>query len=227
MEEAPTSHTYGHADTLWRSHQKDTRLKENTDFTNDQRSALKHVAQELRLVLEHMTTLNGTVEELEAIADKVRTLSNAMAPMTGNKALEHFSLDWGADLNSPLPMSPITGRYHPVAPPVELSMEGSTLVGTVTLNKVYEGGPGMVHGSWIAAIYDQLLAFAGIFNKTAGVTANLAVDFMKPTPINAPLRFEADIDSVADKKIYMSGRCFCEGRLITKCEALFIQLSFG
>ena len=226
MEEAPTSHTHGHADTLWHFHRKDTGVKENPNFTSEQRQALQHVAQELRLVLEHMTTLNGTADELDAIADQVKALSNAMAPMTGNKALEHFALEWGDDLNSPLPMSPITGRYHPVAPPVELSMEGSTLVGTVSLNKVYEGGPGWVHGSWIAAIYDQLLAFAGIFNKTGGPTASLTVDFMKPTPINTPLRFEATIDSVADKKIYMSGRCYCEGQLVTKCEALFIQQSF-
>jgi len=202
-------------------------LKTNTDFTQAQRDGLLAVANELRTVLDHMTTLSGEPEVLHAIAAQAKALAQAMVPHTGNKQLEHFTLDWGDDLNSPLPMSPITGRFNPIAPPVSLHMDGQTLVGEVTLSKVYEGGPNAVHGSWIAAIYDQLLAYAGIFNRTGGPTATLNIEFMRPTPINVPLRFEVTVDSVVDRKIFISGKCFCEEKLVTRCEGLFIQHNYN
>ncbi len=204
-----------------------TTLKTNTEFTQAQRDALLAVANELRTVLDHMTTLSGDAETLHAIAAQAKGLAQAMAPHTGNKQLEHFTLDWGDDLNSPLPMSPVTGRFNPIAPPVALHLDGKTLIGEVTLSKVYEGGPGAVHGSWIAAIYDQLLAFAGIFNRTGGPTATLNIEFMRPTPINVPLRFEVTVDSVVDRKIFISGKCFCEEKLVTRCEGLFIQHNYN
>lgn len=202
-------------------------LKTNTEFTQAQRDGLLAVANELRTVLDHMTTLSGEPKALHAIAAQAKALAQAMAPLTGNKQLEHFTLEWGDDLNSPLPMSPVTGRFNPIAPPVSLHMDGKILVGEVTLSKVYEGGPNTVHGSWIAAIYDQLLAYAGIFNRTGGPTATLNIEFMRPTPINVPLRFEVTVDSVVDRKIFISGRCFCEDKLVTRCEGLFIQHSFS
>lgn len=198
-------------------------LQFNAEFSPDQRKALADVIQSLRDTLEHSATLNADAATLRGLADQIRSLNSALAPHTGNKALEHFNTEPGDDLNALLPCSPITGRFNPMAPPVEMRKEGELLIGEATLGKIYEGPPGCVHGAWVAAIYDQLLAFAGVLNRTAGPTANLSVDYLKPTPLFKPLRFEAKVDSADERKVFISGQCFCEGTLITKCEGLFIQ----
>ena len=199
-------------------------MQKNVEFTAEQRGALREVVDAVRQLIGYCMNIDADAGTLSALAAQTRQLAAAMAPHTGRKGLEHFTFDFGDDLNSPLPQSPITGRYNPVAPPVELRLEGQTLIGEVTLGKVYEGGTGMAHGSWIAAIYDQLLAFAGLFNGTAGPTANLSIDFLKPTPIDQPLRFEAKVDSADERKVFISGTCYCDGVLVTKCEGLFIRI---
>lgn len=198
-------------------------MKKNPDFTPEQRDALLDVVDGLRDVLHHCATLNAGAETLVALAEQTRQLAAAMALHSGNKTLEHFTYDYGDDVNAALPVSPVSGRFNPMAPPVEFKVEGNVLVGDVTLGKVYEGGEGMVHGSWIAAIYDQLLAFSGMVNGTAGPTANLSIDFLRPTPTDKPLRFEAKVDAADERKVFISGQCFCDGVLVTKCEGLFIQ----
>lgn len=199
-------------------------MQQDSTFSPDQRAALAQVIDALRETLEHSATLNASTETLQSLATQIQALNQAMAPYTGNKGLEHFNVQPGEDLNSLLPCSPVTGRFNPMAPPVELRSEGKVLIGEVTLGKIYEGPPGCVHGSWVTAIYDQLLAFAGVVNGTAGPTANLTVDFLKPTPLNKPLRFLAQVDSADERKIFISGHCFCEDVMITKCEGLFIQM---
>lgn len=194
----------------------------NPDFTTEQREALVEMVQALRQTLEHSATLNADPDTLRALAAQARALNDAMAPHTGNKVMEHFNAQPGEDLNALLPYSPVTGRFHAMAAPVELRREGELLIGDVTLGKIYEGPPGCVHGAWVAAIYDQILAFAGMINGTGGPTANLKVDFLKPTPLLKPLRFETRIDNIEDRKVFVSGQCVSDGVVVSKCTGLFI-----
>lgn len=202
-------------------------MQYNPDFTADQRDALAAVVDALRDTLRLSVTLNSDADSLRGLASQVRELNDAMHPHAGQRQLEHFNARPGDDLAGILPCSPLTGRYHPIAPPVELRREGNTLVGEVTLNEVYEGPEGHVHGAWVAAIYDQLLALACVVNGTGGPTAKLSVDYLKPTPLHRPLRFEVNVDSADDRKIFASGSCFCDDVMVSRCEGLFIRFRGG
>ena len=73
-------------------------------------------------------------------------------------------------------------------------------IGTVTFGDAYEGPPNCVHGGMVALTWDHVMALANMLINARGPTAWLHVDYKKPTPLYAPLRFEAWIDKVEGKK---------------------------
>jgi uncharacterized protein (TIGR00369 family) len=67
--------------------------------------------------------------------------------------------------------------------------------GSVTTELVcdesYEGGPGVAHGGWTAAALDELVGHVVLQHDTLSVTGKLTVSFLRPVPINRPLRATA------------------------------------
>jgi acyl-coenzyme A thioesterase PaaI-like protein len=82
-----------------------------------------------------------------------------------------------------------------------------------------------VHGSIIASVYDQLLAFAAIAAHCAGPTATLTVHFRRMTPLHTPLRFVAWVDRVDGRKAFVRGECRARdgGELLTESEGMFVR----
>lgn len=50
-----------------------------------------------------------------------------------------------------------------------------------------EGGPGVAHGGWTAAVMDEALGHLALLHGAMTVTATLAVDFLRPVPIERDL----------------------------------------
>jgi acyl-coenzyme A thioesterase PaaI-like protein len=67
--------------------------------------------------------------------------------------------------------------------------------GSVTTELVcdesYEGGPGVAHGGWTAGALDELVGHVVLQHRRMSVTGKLTVSFLKPVPINRPLRATA------------------------------------
>ena len=51
----------------------------------------------------------------------------------------------------------------------------------------HEGGPGVAHGGWVAAVLDELLGQLAAEYAGPVVTAHLAIDYRLPVPIDQPL----------------------------------------
>ena len=69
-----------------------------------------------------------------------------------------------------------------------------------------EGGPGVAHGGWTAAVLDETLGHVPILHDQLTVTGTLTVRFIKPVPLERPLEATAWIDRVEGKKWFISGR---------------------
>ena len=125
--------------------------------------------------------------------------------------------------------SPVTGRYSPFSPPIEIALEAGPdqqprVVGRVTFGEAYEGPPDSVHGGIIASSYDQMLAFACMAEDAGGPTATLTVRFRKLTPIRVPLRFEAWIDRIEGRKVFARGACYTpDGEAVSESEGMFVR----
>lgn len=128
--------------------------------------------------------------------------------------------------------SPVQGASNPLAPPLRLEHrvddEGRvTIVGTATFSAAYEGPPGCVHGGFIAAAFDEVLGSAQSLSGNPGMTANLSINYKRPTPLFEEIVFEAELLRVEGRKIFTSGRSLHNGRVTAEGTGLFISVDFS
>ena len=94
---------------------------------------------------------------------------------------------------------PLVGRWHPLAPPLELTETGEEPVAVVTYDTSYEGFPGIVHGGFIALAFDFITVLAAFAGGYRGVTGSLQVKYRKPIPLHVPLAYRAWIDKTSGR----------------------------
>jgi acyl-coenzyme A thioesterase PaaI-like protein len=68
-----------------------------------------------------------------------------------------------------------------------------------------EGGPNVAHGGWTAGVLDEALGHVPLLHGQLTVTGTLEVRFVRPVPIERPLRARAWIDRVEGVKWFISG----------------------
>ena len=67
------------------------------------------------------------------------------------------------------------------------------------LSKRYTGPPGHAHGGIIATILDEAMGKVNKLRHVVALTSTITVDYLKPVPLNKPLRVES-------REIKVSGR---------------------
>ncbi|UGQ11263.1 PaaI family thioesterase [Yinghuangia sp. ASG 101] len=83
--------------------------------------------------------------------------------------------------------------------------EAGTAWFAVSCPRDQEGGPNVAHGGWTAAVLDECLGHLPLLNRTLSVTAELTVSFVKPVPVERPLRVRAWVDRREGSRWYISG----------------------
>lgn len=158
--------------------------------------------------------LQQAVEVLSA-ASHGRPYEGAEASLAGYQ--EHLFIDH----------SPLVGPLNPLAPPIDMSSDGTTVTGRVTFGDAYEGPPGCVHGGYIAASFDEILGFSQGLTGKPGMTARLVVNYRSPTPLHQPLQFTGDVERVEGRKIFVRGelRVEADQRLCAEAEGLFLSMN--
>jgi uncharacterized protein (TIGR00369 family) len=59
------------------------------------------------------------------------------------------------------------------------------------LGKRYTGPPGHAHGGIIATILDEAMGKVNKLRQVVALTSQITVDYLKPVPLNKPLRVES------------------------------------
>ncbi|KAG5926488.1 hypothetical protein E4U42_003262 [Claviceps africana] len=85
---------------------------------------------------------------------------------------------------------------------------GKSLVSVVFVGEHLCGHPGLVHGGFLATMLDEGLARCcfGALPHNVGVTANLNIDYRKPTPAGTYLVLRAETTKVDGRKAWVKGR---------------------
>lgn len=83
--------------------------------------------------------------------------------------------------------------------------EDDTLRCEVACGEEYEGGPGVAHGGWTAAVLDEVLGHIAPFFGVIAVTGTLQVKYLKPVPIGRQLIATARVDQRVGNKWHISG----------------------
>jgi acyl-coenzyme A thioesterase PaaI-like protein len=118
----------------------------------------------------------------------------------------------------------VIGRTNPLAPPMVLTEEDGKNIGLVTLNDSYSGVPGWVHGGVLAALFDQILGNVPITLGIPTVTSSLEVRYLRPTPLQVELRFEAWLEERKGRSNLVVGRCLVRGETTAEATGDFVHL---
>jgi hypothetical protein len=150
----------------------------------------------LRLVAATRRLVDRVVH-VDAPAEVLEHAAAALDPHGGKRAFPLHGMSLSSEeLSGLLPFSPVSGRYDPIAPPLETWIRDGVVHARGTFGSAYEGPPGGVHGSIVAAAFDQVLA---LVNATAGhfaMTGTLTVRFRKPTPLHAGDALLAEAEAI-------------------------------
>ncbi len=119
----------------------------------------------------------------------------------------------------------VLGPYNPLALPLRSEWKAPTAYCRGEFGHPYEGPPGCVHGAVLAAAFDQVFNVANIMSGAAGPTGRLTIHYHKPTPLNTPVVFEAEVVSRSGAKIITKGRARCGDVTTVRAEGLFIELT--
>jgi acyl-coenzyme A thioesterase PaaI-like protein len=196
------------------------------EFTCKQRALKEHIkiTSLLRELNKHCLTLDASDLNLAILAESTEQLLKQFHALEGQKMREHFTpllaLDQGEGIQ---PYSPFGGFHNPISPPIHYAQEGDKMVGKVVFDINHEGPHDCVHGGVIAGVYDCILASAMIKHGLGGPTVKLDIEYVAPSPLLAELRFEAWLDRVEGKKVFLTGQCFNGTQLVSKANAIFIN----
>jgi hypothetical protein len=84
------------------------------------------------------------------------------------------------------------GAYNPCFPEYTITVDGPRATGTVDFPIAYEGPPGIVHGGFLALLFDCVVQHHNCDVGVAGKTAMMTLRYRRPAPVATPLRFTID-----------------------------------
>ncbi|MFP6639138.1 MAG: PaaI family thioesterase [Myxococcota bacterium] len=189
--------------------------------------AKRKLAESLRDLLSSLCSTDAPEEQLHAITGQVSQtadLLRAQPEMVERPGVAEGSLAAGMEMFHD--RSPVVGLSNPLAPPalLEPNFEKQLVSGSVFFGPAYEGAPGCVHGGFLAAVLDEALGMACVFSGEPGMTGELTVRYVKPTPVEHPLRIEARFDRKEGRKIYNSGEIYAGELKVVESKGVFISI---
>ncbi len=160
------------------------------------------------------STTRRTSTELDAGAQKIDEAINSLALVQELRSRPELS-ESRPHMKMPAEYRQHTltgGALHganmvPVLPYAWNEDGGKSMVCVTYVGSDLCGHPGIVHGGFLATMLDEGLArccFAALPHNT-GVTANLSIDYRKPTPANSFLVLRATTTKVEGRKAWVKG----------------------
>ena len=189
------------------------------------RSELRRLADAVRGVLHRLVQTSAPVSMIGEAADDLEGIVERFWEHPNASIYEGFAE--AANAGEPFAFfdhSPMLGAANPLAPPIELWLDGDHLAGRVQFGAAYEGPPGCVHGGFVAAAFDEVLGSTQSLSGAPGMTARLTVNYRAPTPLHTELRFVGSIDRVEGRKIFTTGQLWAGDVLCAEAEGLFVSM---
>lgn len=162
-------------------------------------------------------TLAETAATVEGLTERLNVARREIGTMV-TRELGDGSTEVGTITNI------VAGDTNPAAPQLALMRTEEGLRAEITLNTIYQGPPGLVHGGWIAAMLDQAVGSVSAVETSPGLTAHLEIDYRKPTPLFTPLEITAWVDRVEGRKVYVAGQIRANGQVTAEGNALMIRV---
>ncbi|CUU59282.1 hypothetical protein Ga0074812_12659 [Parafrankia irregularis] len=151
---------------------------------------------ELAPLLRRVTGLALALEEpqpaVDELLDALRAAEKSLLELVPGNLAPRVGEPPPADGRVYLDHSADIGAFNPCFPEYDLRADGDHATGMVTFPVVFEGPPGLVHGGLLAQFFDAVVQQHSCACGAAGRTTFVMVEYLRPTPLLTPLRFEVD-----------------------------------
>jgi acyl-coenzyme A thioesterase PaaI-like protein len=183
------------------------------------------MADAVRRLVRVVVTHEASPAETAAAAERLAALAAELEQWVPEPPPSRYALEGTpVEAEDYFPYDPVLGPYNPLALPVEVRWQPPRAVATACFDTAYEGPPGCVHGAVLAGVFDQVFNVANLRAAVPGPTAELRLEYHRPTPLDVPLRFEAWVESVEGRKVRSAGRLWHGDRLTVSAGGLFIAI---
>ena len=117
------------------------------------------------------------------------------------------------------------GHDNPHGMRLKFTQEGKRFVCEFRLGKRYTGPPGYCHGGIIATILDDAMSKLCKLRHVVAVTSKMSVEYIKPVPLNKPLRVESHELSKRGRRLTHIAEISNEtGQLLARSRGIFIVI---
>ena len=174
-----------------------------------------HLAAALRDLADCALALEQPAPELRALIAEIAAVTNRLDALRPLDPAPRIGAAPGDDQRVYLDHSRDIGDYNPCFPRYELTCADGRGDGEVEFPVLYEGPPGIVHGGFLALLFDCVLQQLNCDLGIAGKTMTLNVRYRRPTPLLTKLR-------IAAAREIVDGRIKCEATLHRDDELLCI-----
>ncbi|GAA1457271.1 PaaI family thioesterase [Nocardiopsis exhalans] len=189
------------------------------------------IPAELRTLVSRVHDLVDAVANTEVDTDTLAETAATVEELTGrlNVARRQIGTMVRRELSDGTTMvgtitNIVEGETNPAAPQLFLDRTDEGLRAEITLNTIYQGPPGLVHGGWIAAMLDQAVGSVSAVETSPGLTAKLEINYRRPTPLFTPLEITSWVERVEGRKVFVAGQIRAHGQVTAEATGLMIQV---
>jgi uncharacterized protein (TIGR00369 family) len=120
------------------------------------------------------------------------------------------------------------GQDNPGGMHLKFTQEGNRFICNFRLGKRYSGPPGHCHGGIIATILDDAMSKLNKLRHVIAVTSKMTVEYIKPVPLNKPLRVESHELSKRGRRLTHTAEISdATGKLLARSKGVFIIIDPG
>jgi acyl-coenzyme A thioesterase PaaI-like protein len=189
-------------------------------------AARRRLADALRELSERCVLTETGAAQLEEAAALVQRATQLLP--TGRTAAEAFVDQRYFELPARwIDRGAMSGRSNPVAPPMQVEMDGKVARCRIVLSERYVGAPGIVHGGLLAACFDQVCGHCAVAQGYPGLTVQLNIRYQHPAHVHTEILFEAEIAEVIGRQVTVAATCSREGQTLATGRAVFVILAKG
>jgi uncharacterized protein (TIGR00369 family) len=119
------------------------------------------------------------------------------------------------------------GKNNPEGMRLKFAYDGKRhcFVSRFRLNKRYTGPPGHAHGGIIATILDEAMGKVNKLRHVVALTSQITVKYVKPVPLNKPLRVESREVRVRGRRhVNMAEILDRSGKVLAHSQGTFIAI---
>ena len=99
------------------------------------------------------------------------------------------------------------------------------IVGRFVLGERYQGGGGFAHGGIIATLLDEAMGKVCRFREVRAVTAELAVEYLKPVDVMSEIEVEGRETELKGRNIFVTGEIRdTAGAVLARSRARFVVI---